>query len=74
MRDYDGLPKELREWLASAVLPWRAGSALVTYNRAMARTGSPDLALKELDRLQRTLVAKDVRRIWGRDHPAAQDV
>ena len=35
----------------------------------MARTADPAHALDELDRLQARLVAKDVGRIWGPDHP-----
>ncbi|GGC02334.1 hypothetical protein GCM10011363_18650 [Marivita lacus] len=69
MRDYDGLPCELRNWLATAVLPWRPASARRVFDRAMARTADPAHALDELDRLQARLVAKDVGRIWGPDHP-----
>lgn len=71
MRDFDALPRELRLWIASAKLPWRAGSVQLAYKRALKRTGDPQRALEELDRLQQKNVAKDVRRIWGRDHPEA---
>ncbi|MCV6595249.1 MAG: DUF6525 family protein [Silicimonas sp.] len=71
MREYDALPKELRVWMAGAVLPWRAGSVQAAYGRALARTGDADLALAELDRVQAALVAKDAGRIWGQTHPAA---
>lgn len=72
MRDYDALPKELREWIAGAVLPWRARSVQLAYGRAFARTGDTGLALAELDRVQAALVARDAGRIWGRSHPAAE--
>ena len=52
MRDYDGLPCELRNWLARAVLPWRPPSARRAFDRAMARTADPAHALDEFDRLQ----------------------
>jgi hypothetical protein len=71
MREYDRLPTELRAWLSSAVLPWRAKSVLRAYQNAYQRTGNRDLALRELDRLQSRLVAKDAQRVWGRQHPSA---
>ncbi len=71
MRDFDQLPKPLRAWVAKAHLPWRAGSVKSAYDKALKRTGSPALALAELDRLQRTKVAKDAAAIWGATHPAA---
>lgn len=73
MREYDSLPRELRQWLASAVLPWRAGSVKSAYKRALARCGDNETALAELDRLQMTLVARDAGRIWGTEHPAAMN-
>lgn len=72
MGDYDRLPRELRLWVASATLPWRAKSVRVAYEKALARTGSPDAALAELTRLQTALVAKDTARVWGYAHPEAQ--
>lgn len=74
MRDYDRLPAELRGWLASAVLPWRPQSVRRAYDRAVARTQNPALALRELDRLQAQLVARDAGKIWGMAHPAAMDL
>ena len=71
MRDYDRLPAELRAWLASAVLPWRPRSVAQAFERAVARTRDRARALEELDRLQDRLVAKDVCKVWGRDHPVA---
>lgn len=69
MRDYDNLPYELRVWMAQAILPWSAASVHTSYRKAVARTGSNALAVKELDHLQRALVAKDAAKIWGDGHP-----
>ncbi|MDA7426141.1 DUF6525 family protein [Thalassococcus lentus] len=74
MQDYDALPRELRHWVSSAALPWRAKSVRAAYDRALARTGNPQKALEELDGIQRWLVTKDVARIWGKDHPSARAV
>lgn len=71
MQDYDRLPAELRTWLSSAALPWRPRSVRQTYERALAKTQSRDKALDELDRIQKRLIAKDARTIWGDDHPDA---
>jgi len=71
MRDYDRLPAELRRWLASAAFPWSPRSVRRAFERALARTRDTSAALAELDRLQWRLVAKDVRRVWGADHPVA---
>ena len=71
MSEYDRLPPELRVWVANAMLPWRAATVARAYHRALRRVGTHDLALDELDRVQRSLVAKDAGRIWGADHPDA---
>lgn len=71
MADYDRLPPDLRKWVAGAMLPWRAGPVVRAYERAMAAKGDPELALRELDRIQTSLVARDAARIWGADHPDA---
>lgn len=71
MREFDRLPAELRAWLASAVLPWRPRSVRRRFDIAFARTQDKDSALEELDRIQARLVAEDVRKIWGLDHPCA---
>ncbi|MEL6583541.1 MAG: DUF6525 family protein [Pseudomonadota bacterium] len=69
MAEYDRLPRHLRAWLSEAILPWRARSVRVAYDKAFAKTGSAKGALRELDRLQSTLVSKDVRAVWGPEHP-----
>ncbi|KIC51975.1 DUF6525 family protein [Tateyamaria sp. ANG-S1] len=59
MRDYDRLPPMLRAWLANAALPWRPQSVQTVYARALSRTGDPEAALQELDRLQARQLARD---------------
>ena len=72
MQEFDRLPEELRVWVATAKLPWRAGSVQTAYKKALRRTDDPARALQELDRLQNALIAKDARKIWGAHHPAAE--
>ncbi len=71
MNDFDRLPKDLRSWIAQADLPWRPKSVQQAFHRFVAQTGDRDLAFEELDRLQRRLVCKDAKRIWGDIHPEA---
>lgn len=71
MQEFDRLPPELRIWVARAALPWRAKSVRQAYERAVARTQDPTLALAELDKLQARLVAKDAGQVWGPGHPCA---
>ncbi|MEM8570045.1 MAG: DUF6525 family protein [Pseudomonadota bacterium] len=71
MQEFDRLPSELRIWLSTAILPWRARSVQRAFEKALARTGDRALALRELDRLQDQLIAKDAMTIWGRAHPYA---
>ena len=72
MREFDRLPPVLRRWMADAALPWRAKTVLAAYHKAMAKTGNPKDAISVLDEIQSRLVAKDARKIWGLDHPAAR--
>jgi len=71
MGDYDRLPPELRAWLAAAILPWSPKSVRRAYKSALRRTRCPDLALGELDRLQMRSIQRDVRSVWGTEHPMA---
>lgn len=71
MHDYDRLPAEVRVWLSSAVLPWRPRSVKRTYERALAKTHCRAKALDELERIEKRLIARDVRNIWGDTHPDA---
>ncbi len=59
MREFDRLPPPLRMWLANAALPWRPRSVRRAYDRALSRTGDPQVALQELDRLQDQQLSKD---------------
>ena len=69
MQEFDLLPKELREWVAQAILPWSANSVRKAYVKALARTGDRSLAIQRLDRLQQTLVARDTEQVWESGHP-----
>nr|WP_244462785.1 DUF6525 family protein [Phaeobacter gallaeciensis] len=71
MQDYDCLPRDLRRWISSAVLPWSARSVHRTFNKALARTGNRALAFSELNLIQRKLMVKDAQKIWGSSHPDA---
>ncbi|GAB5446264.1 DUF6525 family protein [Gymnodinialimonas sp.] len=59
MREYDRLPPILRSWLAEAALPWRTRSVRRAYERALSKSGDPEDALAELERLQAQRLAKD---------------
>lgn len=71
MREFDRLPAELRAWLSAAALPWRPRSVRRAFDKAYARTQDTARAIKELDQLQDRLIAKDVQKVWGHDHPLA---
>ncbi|MGB0506418.1 MAG: DUF6525 family protein [Pikeienuella sp.] len=71
MQEFDRLPLELRQWLATAILPWRPRSAHRSYSKALARTGDRARALGELSRIEQRLITKDARIVWGEDHPFA---
>ena len=69
MRDFDALPPPLRQWLASAQLPWSARSV----RRIWARChGDEAAALASLARAERATLARDAPKVWGKAHPAAQ--
>ena len=70
MRDFDRLPPHLRQWLASADLPWRAKSVQRAYDKAVAETGDTEKALRKLDAMQSKRIAQDAARVWGDAHPA----
>ena len=71
MREFDRLPRELRMWVAAADLPWRPRSVRRSFDRALSETGDANAALKELDLLQKRLISKDVKKVWGHNHPDA---
>ena len=59
MRDFDRLPKLLRDWLNGAALPWRPKSVYRAYNKALRQTGNSKLALKKLEKLQQQKLSVD---------------
>ena len=69
MKCYDELPCDLRQWLASALLPWSPRSARKAYEKALRTTGSSEAALAELDDKQSRLLEKDCAIIWGEHYP-----
>lgn len=65
MDDFDALPPELRKWVSQAILPWSAHSVRKSFRKAIAKTGDPQQALAELDRIQSRLVERDSTRLRG---------
>jgi len=63
MNDFDALPPELRKWVSEAILPWSAHSVQKSFRKAIAKTGDPQLALEELDRIQSQLIERDKSRL-----------
>ena len=59
LKDFDRLPRQLREWLRNAILPWSPKSVRRVYHRAFSNTGNIDTALAELERIQERQLAKD---------------
>lgn len=59
LHEFDCLPKQLREWLRNAVLPWTPSSVQRVYKRAITDTGDINFALGELERLQEYQLSKD---------------
>jgi len=68
MAEFDGLPVDLRRWLAAAVLPWSPRSALRAYLRALAELRAPQEALARLDAIQAKRLARDgvAENMWRR--------
>lgn len=63
MQAYDALPKGLRQWLASACLPWSPTSALKIWKQAGGST-DPIAACERLDAIERAMLQRDMA-IWG---------
>ena len=59
MREFDRLPKLLREWLSGAALPWAPKSVYRAYNKALRQTGDTGLALRQLEKLQQQKLSID---------------
>ncbi|MCC5957540.1 MAG: hypothetical protein JJU07_15670 [Natronohydrobacter sp.] len=69
---YDRLPRDLRQWLAHAALPWSAQSALKLWQRALREArGDVQAALAALSRAEARLITRDAAQVWGAHHPAA---
>ena len=58
LSDFDCLPKNLRQWLCNASLPWSAKSAQRIYNRVLIDTGNTYLAIEELNKMQKKHLKK----------------
>ncbi|QBY00480.1 hypothetical protein E2K80_06805 [Rhodophyticola sp. CCM32] len=75
MAAYDRLPAELRLWVAEATLPWSPRSTLRAWRQALKSCGGDTARAKQvLTRVEQRQIAKDARKTWGYDHPAAQRV
>ena len=74
MREYDRLPPELRAWLSTAALPWAPRSVLRTYRKFLERSHDRTSAIEELRSLERRIVAKDARKVWGEEYPCALEL
>jgi hypothetical protein len=59
MAVYDTLPAPLRQWLQSAALPWSPQSARRVWQRALAREGCPEAALKRCSQIEMALLGRD---------------
>ena len=58
MRIYDGLPPDLRAWLANAALPWSPQSCLRLWRRALREEGCAARARARLDRAEASMLAR----------------
>ncbi|MBE1283775.1 MAG: hypothetical protein GJ676_10740 [Rhodobacteraceae bacterium] len=59
MQRFDTLPKELRQWLSTACLPWSPESALGIWKRE----GDPARAVARLNAVEQAMLRKDAG-IW----------
>lgn len=72
MAQFDRLPPDLRQWLATAILPWSVHSVRQQWNAALQRAqGDTDQARAQLSQLEARCIARDAAQIWGEQHPAA---
>lgn len=58
MQSYDALPPPLRNWLASACLPWSPESALGIWTRAGGMR-DPRQAVTRLNQIEQAMLRKD---------------
>ena len=59
MKEFDRMPKLLREWLNGALLPWAPKSVYRAYKKALKKNGDPKIALQYLDNLQQKRLSAD---------------
>ena len=59
MQEFDRMPKILRDWMNSAVLPWRASSVRRAYQKELIKSGDPDRALQYLNKLQKKRLCEE---------------
>lgn len=59
MRAFDALPPQLRNWLASAALPWSPASCRRIWQRAMAQGEDIGATLARLDRAEARTLSRD---------------
>lgn len=69
MAAYDRLPRDLRQWLAGAALPWSAPSVLRLWQRAIRETGCAKAARERLARAEAKTLAREAARVWGASYP-----
>lgn len=68
MQVYDRLPREVRQWLAEAQMPWSPEACKRICLRAKRRGETMDDVLARLDRAERqTLAREQADRVWPRD-------
>ena len=59
MKEFDRMPKLLREWLSGAALPWAPKSVYRAYKKALKKNGNSKIALQYLDNLQQKRLSAD---------------
>lgn len=70
MADYDALPTELRQWLSGAALQWSAASVRRAWRKALrGQGGCAQRAITRMDEIERALLARDARAVWGEGYP-----
>ena len=72
MAQFDRLPPDLRQWLATAILPWSVHSVLRHWKTAMhSANGDADHARALMSQIEARCIARDALLVWDGQHPAA---
>ncbi len=72
MAQFDRLPPDLRQWLATAILPWSVHSVLRHWNAAMqTANGDTYHARTLMTQIEARCIARDALHIWDGQHPSA---